>query len=613
MSEFPSPQSFPSDGDIFSSTNNSSSLRSVDHIQSHASFYPIDEIEDFYDPFSKLSLFLNHKIRREIRVSGTLRKWSSKIEAHLLKKILPEFKKQFPHYHLGAAALKRVWNKVHYYYEKMQTHRGALQKNGKLNLRLMIRENLRATPHSLAPLNLPPYHLAHQIATKIGECMAILEGKCPDLDRLAKVIWAVQKNRVGHLSPMAAKSPYEEYDKLDKLIVKALLEVCSRHPGIGLEPLKGKLMKEMHHFSTIRPLVAKNELSSTLAILLADKLCPLSFLSTSLTQVEHASLSALIDMQIQNCHQDRGLSPDLHCQEIVQRILAFYSVAAIVPKNIPDASLRERVREVRSGEIPDLMNGSLYIFIRAQMDLSRRDTTHNDLEKLEKRIVKAYHSARALPTLIQFPIENFELLIWKTLGKHKKLLANIPGQVLILLEKELGNIILDKPQQTFRSIVNRTTQFFKNVGTLPFHDKKNSSFWLILEKKSEIWALQNEMLCRWIHFDDHTPLSTCFKREWTDQLSIKEAFERALKRFPILAAFKDQLSTRLWVLQQYFWYSKRADGNRSPYEQFLKKYYRIFKNTHPEYSHRDVLKKLRALSNKMLPFTPFDADALQKK
>ncbi len=545
-----------------------------------------------------------------MRPSGTMKKWSSKIEAHLLKKILPEFKKQFPRYHLGSAALKRVWNKVSYYYKKMQLYRGALHKNGKLNLPLMIRENLRANPDTLSSLNLPPYHLAHQIATKIGECMATLEGRCPDLDRLAKVIWTVQKNRVCHLSPMEAKNPYEEYGKMDKLIVKTLLETCSQYPEIGLEALRRKIVQEIYRFGALRSLLEKNELSSTISILLADKLSPFYASSSSLTEKKQATLSAFIDTQIDHFYQNRKLSADIRYQEVVQRILAFYPVAIAVKKNVPDATLCKEIQEIFSGKMPH-MDPSLYIFIRAQMDLSTQNAPHGDLEKLKKQIVETYHIACSLPALYQFSLQSFELLVWGKLGKQKKLLAHLPKQTLFLIEKELGNIVLDKPEQTFRSIVNRTTQFFKNVmRILPFQDQGDTSFWPILEKKSEIWALQNEMLCRWVHFDDHTPLFAFFEKEWTDRFSIENAFERVLKRFPILTLFKKQLSTRLWVLQQYFWYVKLSDGSKSPYARFLKKYYRIFKTAHPDYSHQDVLKKLRALSSKMLPLTPFDADAL---
>ena len=73
--------------------------------------YPIDETEDFYDPFSELSLFLSTKIKKEIQGSGSIKQWSGKIQTDLLAKILPEFKQKFPKYRLGASALKKVWEK----------------------------------------------------------------------------------------------------------------------------------------------------------------------------------------------------------------------------------------------------------------------------------------------------------------------------------------------------------------------------------------------------------------------------------------------------------------------------------------------------------------------
>ncbi|MCB1082540.1 MAG: hypothetical protein KDK63_05290, partial [Chlamydiia bacterium] len=60
--------------------------------------YPIDETEEFYDPFSDLNLFLSKKVKSEIQETGSATKWSGKIEANLLAKILPEFKEKSPKY-----------------------------------------------------------------------------------------------------------------------------------------------------------------------------------------------------------------------------------------------------------------------------------------------------------------------------------------------------------------------------------------------------------------------------------------------------------------------------------------------------------------------------------
>jgi len=611
MSGFPSPQSFPSDDETLSPPQIPPSLKADQKkFKSQMFLYPIDEADDFYDPFSDLSLFLSNKIKREIQETGSTKKWSGKIEANLLAKILPEFKRQFPRYRLGASALKKVWDKVSYYYEKIQHHKGAFNQDGKLNLPLMIRENLKTTVAPSSPLNLPPYHLAHQIAVKISECIATLEGRRPDLDQLTKMIWAVQKNTLHDLSPATAKSPYEDYDKLDKLIVKTLLEVCSQYPQTNLKILKMQIVKRLQAYGTIQPLTKKSQLTSTLSMLLADKLCPTTLVSAKLAIPEKQSLEKFIEMQIQYSEQNEAFSFDTHCQELVQRILALYPLTKELPTDLPEAALRETIRSICLSEGPQPMDSALYVFINAEMHLMRDDKAFEDLQDLEDRIVDAYHIALTLPKLNQNLFEVFELLIWKKLNEQKGFLNDIPEETIEVLERELGNIIVDKPSISFRGIVRSTIQFFKKVQQLPFHETDNKDFWLMVKKKSEIWSLQNEMLCRWIHFDDQTPLFTFFKQEWKNKNTLLKLHAKALKKFPLLSSFEAQLKMRLWILEQYFWYSELSDGSESSYDRFLKKQFKSLQEAYPECTRQEILTKLKAISHEMLPLTPFQEIAL---
>ncbi|CCB88725.1 hypothetical protein [Simkania negevensis] len=611
MSGFPSPQSFPSDDETLSPPQIPSSLKSDQKkLKSQTFLYPIDETDDFYDPFSDLSLFLSNKIKKEIQEAGTSKKWSGKIEANLLAKILPEFKKHFPKYRLGATALKKVWEKVSYYYDKIQHHTGAITEEGKLNLPLMIRENLKTKAPQASPLNLPPYHQAHQIAVKISECIATLEGRRPDLDQLTKMIWAVQKNTMRELSPHAAKSPYEDYDKLDKLIVKTALEVCSQYPQIDLNVLKMQILKRLETYGAIQSLVKKNQLRSSLSMLLASKLCPTTLLAVKLSIPEKQALEKFIDLQLEYSEQNEVFSFDTHCQELVERILALYPLAKELPRDLSEVGVREVIRSICLSQGPLPLDSALYVFINAEMHLMKDDKMFEDLQDLEDRLVDAYDLSLSLPELNQELFEVFELLIWKKLSEKKGFLAEIPSQTLEVLERELGNSMIDQPHKSFRTIVRQTLQFFKKVQELPFHNTQDKEFWLTVKKKSEIWALQNEMLCRWIHFDDQTPLLSFLKQEWKSKLSLSKILGKTLKKFPILASFEDQLRSRLWILEQYFWYAELSDGSESSYDRFLKKQYLNLQNAYPECTQRELLEKLKAISHEMLPLIPFEEIAL---
>ena len=65
--------------------------RKEESLQAHAYLFPIDETEEFHDPFSDLSLFLARKIKQEISRGSTPKKWSRNIQEDLLKSILPDF------------------------------------------------------------------------------------------------------------------------------------------------------------------------------------------------------------------------------------------------------------------------------------------------------------------------------------------------------------------------------------------------------------------------------------------------------------------------------------------------------------------------------------------
>ena len=383
-----SPQPFPNDYE--SKKHLSSSLsQNAKELDSKAHLFPIDEADDFYDPFSDLSLFLANKVKKEIQTTGSTKKWSGKIEANLLSKILPEFKKHFPSYRLGATALKKVWEKVSYYYEKIQQQKGALSQEGTLNLPLMIRENVKQVKTASSPLALPPYHEAHQIAVKISECIATLEGKRPDLDHLTKMIWSIQKNMLKDLSSTSAKSPYEDYDQTDKLIVKTILELCGQGKGKDLNELKKCTLKRLKTYGCVYTLTKKSQLTSTLSMLLADSLCLNSGVASRLSIPEIKAIETYISMHLMFSEENQALSVDTHCNELVQRLLALYPVATSLPKNLEKTKLRALIRSViqQDGSLP--AESSLYVFINAEMHLMHDKKIFTNIRELEERLIKA--------------------------------------------------------------------------------------------------------------------------------------------------------------------------------------------------------------------------------
>lgn len=187
----------------------------------------VDESPEFYDPYSDLNLFLSQKIKQYLRFCHSSKKWNSKIQEELLERITPEFQQVFPKLRLGVPALKKTWEKVLYYYEQIQQHEEALTKEGELNIHFFIRENLKNYISMRCSLLLHPSHFAQQLAAKLGECIASINAEKPKIDRLTKLIWSIQRHLLICKSAEELKSPYDENDPIDQLIVRNILELTA--------------------------------------------------------------------------------------------------------------------------------------------------------------------------------------------------------------------------------------------------------------------------------------------------------------------------------------------------------------------------------------------------
>ena len=617
MSGFSSSHSFSNDSssenDFFSFSSHqphkkSSKLKNYLH--------PITETDDFYDPFSELSLFLSKKIKKEIEKNQKSKQWSMQIESDLLAKILPEFKKRFPRYRLGSHALKKVWEKVSHYYEKLQKHGDIFKKDGSLNLHSMIRESLKNEASFSPSIHLPPYHLAHQVGIKISECIATLEGRSIDLDHLTKMIWVTQKNCLKDLSLLKVKDFHDDYDSLDKIIVKTVLETCATNKFIKFDTLKEAVLQKLKIYGEVKKLIQKNQLIPLLSLLLSRKLPFPSKLFIKLSLLETKSLEAFIDFQLEVIHANPTISLDLQSYEMIQRLLALYPIAKALPKNISENKLKETICLVhalilkkKNRASSSSIDPTLFVFINAQMHLMHEKKSFKDIEYLKKTLIKAYHLCQKLPHLEDELFEIFEILIWKKLEKHTTFLKTFSESTLIFLEKELANHFIDHPRSCFKKIIEKTTHFFQKIEQFPFDEKKNSLFWDTTKKKVEIWSAQNELLCRWIHFDETAPLYLSFKNllEKTSfkTFPLRSILEKTLEQFPMFKSFKKEVYTRLWILLQYHWYKELSYKNESSYERFIKKQILFLQKEKGNLSQKTLKKELQKTSQEMFPLIPF--------
>lgn len=560
-----------------------------------------DEAPDFHDPFSELNLFLSQKVKQEMRHCGNNKKWSVKLQEELLDKITPEFQQKFPQYRLGVSVLKKTWEKVTFYSHQIQNQKEALTQAGKLNISFFIKENLKSLPQLKNTCHIHPYHFAHQLALKMSECIATVDGTRPKLDELAGMIWSIQRHLIPNLSPQHFKSPYDQYDKIDKLIVKTILDITAKHPHLSQTELTFQVKESLQYLHDMPNFPSIENLTCNLSALLAEKLY-----SSSLLGEEKQVIVQFLKRQIHLC---KTSVLKIQHNEIIRRIIALYSLASQLPKDLSDQEILEAVEAVYPKAIekkPDLPQ-SLYAFISAENLLMKNDEYCHSLDYVKKLILEAYHEAKLLVDLKGGVLE---IIIWKILSETEGILDHLPYRIGQKIEGEIATILIDDPDLPFSNVIQEVVGFFKKTHELSLH--KNASE---IDNKIRIWTMQSDMLLRWVHLNHELPLLKLISQKWTElkdagplsyEQFVSEVCQAYLQKYPRLASYAPQVTSRIWTLFKYTWYTTFTRPEESSFERFVKWHGSYLQSFSFSLDKEQILKQLEELCKKMVPLVPFD-------
>ena len=572
----------------------------------------IDESPEFYDPFSDLNLFLSQKIKQEMQHCGSSKKWTLKLQEELIFKIAPEFQEKFPRYRLGTSALKKTWEKIAYYSQQIQHQKEAITQAGKLNVHFFIKENLKNYT-AIKTIHFHPSHFAHQLAMKLSECIAAIDGTRPDLEQLTRMVWSVQRHLlVGEIEHY--KSPYDEYDKIDSLIVKTALEISAKDPQIGFTELEHKIKEALLSLHELPSFSSVDQMVCNISALLAEKFYPSSPIHTLFFAEQRQAIDNFIR---RHTSLFKTAEPYPKLSELVRRMTALYALACNLPKTLSEETLKEAIASLYPRPMqtrPDLPQ-ALYAFISAELVHMKSDELCRSPDFVAETIWSAYKEAALLPPLQGKDKDILEIAIWKTLSQTEGLLEKLPYKIGQKIEEEIANILIENPHHHFSALVQATVQFFHRTKELI--DVKK---WSDIERKIHLWAIQGDMLCRWIRLDPESTLLRMICQKWKEHPSVlphhvfvSEICQAYLKSYPELAPYTGQLSLRVWVLYKYSWYALFGSEEESSFDRFLQWHSSILLFTGATLDHGHLAHQLEEIVHKTLPLIPFErkqADAV---
>ncbi|MBM3197642.1 MAG: hypothetical protein FJZ58_00105 [Chlamydiae bacterium] len=559
---------------------------------------PAEETPDFHDPYSSLSLFLSHQIKEEMQKTGLVHKWTQNFQDNLLSKITPEFQKRFPQYRLGVTALKKTWEKVIFYTQQVQSRSEALDEHGKLNLSFFIRENLRQYFQQNPVSFLHPQQLAYQIASKMGECIAVIEGTKPKLHFLTKIICSLQRHLL-RSCPLPTKPPSQKVELIDQLIVKTLLTITAKHPSISMEELEHTLRESLHSIQELSDLFSSEKITCNISAILAEKLYASSSFSMNFSMREKEALHCFLTK-----HLALYKNSSLSLPELVRRMISLYTLATQLPKDLSCSCFSSAVNyvlhkdETQRPELPQ----ALYAFLTAELCLLKGLSSTSSEAIVQQTLFQAYQETKFLPNFTNKDL--LEITLWKVLSETEGFLEKLPYRVGQRIEEEISHILIENPHKHFTSIAQETTSFFKQVQELTKNTKD-------LEERIHLWALQGDMLCRFLPQDTNAPLVRILQDLWQQEgppschtAFVQEAVRQFLKAFPSLSIYVPQVHTKAWILYKHLWFTRFSREQESSFERFLQ--WHLLFLLQQEQKPDVLLQQLEALCKKTLPLLPFD-------
>ena len=575
----------------------------------------VDESPEFYDPYSDLNLFLSQKIKQEMHHSGCLKKWSLKIQEELIQKITPEFQAKFPQYRLGVAALKKIWEKISYYSQQIEQQRDAIAQDGKLNIAVLIKENLKQYFNLKTSSPLHPFHYAHQLAMKMSECIATVDGIRPKLDHLTKLVWAIQRHLIKGGTPEQHKSPYDEYDKIDRLIVKTILEITAKEPQISQEELERKAKEALHSLHDLPSFSSLDLITANVSALLAEKQYQTSLFHTHFFSEQKQALFNFIRRHSNLCKPSQ-MRPQL--TDLVRRMTALYTLVSQLPKTLTENDIEKAVwscYSAKHAERPSYPQ-AVYAFISAELLLHNKEEESQPSQSIVHHIWSAYQETILLPVLTGNEANILEVVIWKSFSETEGLLETLPSRIGQRIEEEIANLIIDNPTQQFSTVVQACVEFFKRAKELVLLKK-----WSEIERKVHIWAVQGDMLCRWIHLDPSSPLlkmiiekAKALKANGhaiNHQVFVSEIAQEYLKEHPELTIYAGQLALRIWILYKYAWYALIAQEGESSYDRFIQWHISYLLSLPFKMTPDLLFKHIEEIAKKAIPLAPFYPDRIK--
>ncbi|MCF7852876.1 MAG: hypothetical protein K9M07_06515 [Simkaniaceae bacterium] len=556
---------------------------------------PIDEAEDFFDPFSKLNAYLSKRVKEAIDSKNCTTFEEAFANQCLLNYILPEFQEQFPQYRIGETALKRVWNTVTSYYNSMKTRPDLFNANGKIDLFKLIREAINQFDLNQSFHSQHPYSLAHRIAKQVAECCLILNDEQISIENLTSLVWSVMQ----HLIPRKNTKP-QNLGSLTHPIDTKLADLTLKHSHLcqNQQQLYDTLFSSLSPYQLLsQDIDLQRAVSATAAKLKKPTLKIFhTFSKKTLLGIE-----GFLKEQIHRylCH-----SQSLSHLGIVERVISLYRLTAGLEDSFAQSQLEDAIQYIYSLSTNQFtprssnLTASIYAFINSELVLIKGQKQTNPLKDILSILMDAYETTCYFPKLNEDEIEDLFVWTYDLIENEIQALKSIPSELYSVLENEVKSYFICQPHDSFLTTVLDCTKYLSRLreSFLTFGHQLEEE----LKNRCEIFSHQNDLCASLLPIPNH-PLIQMIQTYLPQRIDlprlIKEYKKDYLKQHPEINFISDALDHEIAAHMKIVWYGQRRNCSKSTYHLFLK------------WHSATPTVNLEHLSNQKLPLVPYRSRA----
>jgi hypothetical protein len=448
---------------------------------------------------------------------------------------------------------------------QIEDHKHSLRDDGSVNIDFFIQENLKQYVLLQPSYSSQSYHYSQQLAAKISEFTATIDGQKPDWNHLTRIIWSLQKNLLSG-SRTSFKSPYDFVSNNDAPIFKILTKIHASYPLICQEELQSKALQTLSDIKKIMESLSLHSVTVKGSLILSQMMLSSPSI-IDMTPIEKHALQLFLRRHIDIL---KNIQNHMTSQEMIKKVLALYRFAVVIPRNLTmDDILTGYDHYLISGTLePTSPSYSLLSLFLTETLLRREITSLPSKEDIGIWFAKHYKELIDLPSDYGRHINYIHAYAWQMIEKEKEHIFDTCEEYL---HDEIAEITIKKPHLKFEEIIDQLEASIcetKKIFT--------SNRWEDLKFKTELLSLEHDM----IHA--LAPLNTCdvltqFIEEKISNKSHEFFYEECIKNFtsqflelfPHFTYLQNILEKQIKIIIKQLWYQKHTSHQGSSLEKFL--------------------------------------------